>query len=68
MASVSLDVVRGANYEEPYIHAGTNAPGHGDLEVRIDKAKGWTTLEVADALRGIVARIENGSYNDINNV
>lgn len=68
MASVSLDVARGKNFEEPYIHKGTNAPGAGDLEVRIDKAKGWTSLEVADALRAIVRRIENGFYNDINNV
>lgn len=68
MASVSLDVARGSNYEEPFIHAGTAAPAHGDLQVSIDLTKGWTSLEVADALRAIINRIENGFYNDIHNV
>lgn len=68
MASVSLDVARGANYEEPYIHVGTAAAAHGDLQVSVDLTKGWTSLEVADALRAIIRRIENGFYNDIHGV
>lgn len=42
--------------------------GSTDIEVRLDLTKGWTTLEIEEALDAIYQRIIDGRYGEYVNV
>lgn len=59
MASTSMQLLRGAQTAPEYITMGTAAPTTSKaIELRIDKAANWTSVEVCDALDAFKRRIE----------
>lgn len=73
MASVSLYLSRGADDQPDEIGTGTNAPGSGDLEVRINliPAGGvgaYTKEEIVLQLTRIIELIEDQRFTSLNTV
>ena len=67
MASVSLSILRGASHLPDAIVVAADAPANANsIEVRIDKAAGFTTLEVEFLLDAIARRLLDGRSNLIN--
>lgn len=64
MASVSFSILRGANTNPDAITSGVAAPAiASSIEVRIDKAAGFTSEEVKFYLDAIFRKIADGRLN-----
>lgn len=65
MASVSLDLTVASDLKVNNVHTGTNAPGSGDIEVRINLANIPTRKETVKLLRAIENFINYGDQTVI---
>lgn len=69
MSSVSYSLNRGADQSPDKIAVGTNAPGAGDVELRVDVTTHTPTREdVILILQAFIRRLEDGRNTDIPNV
>lgn len=67
MASVSFNLTAGTVDVGPdNIGVGTNAPGTGDIELRINAATIQNRLEAIKLTEAFLRRLEDGRFDDLN--
>lgn len=67
MASVSFNLATGTiDTGADNIGVGTNAPGTGDIELRINAATISTRLEAIRLTEAFLRRLEDGRFDDLN--
>lgn len=65
MASISFNLTGQQDAKATNVLTGTNAPGTGDVEVRINRANIPNRKEAIKLIDAIIRYIENGSLNTV---